>query len=1004
VDARGKVRSRASATGFSSWTDELGLDDWLTGDIFGRDELPVLFAHGHHNQPDAMVLATTEYRRAYAGKLARVLARLVESMHLVWIGFSFTDGRIDAVLREVAESAGTRIDPGRANRHIAVMGWDPASGDDPQTLRGLAEIQWGADLVLYPTPDGDHSALQRLLATFTDPAYPPVPAAPAVTTSAPAAVAAPAQKRRVRWVPDVEVVAGFTGRVEELARLDRWAADPGVRLVGVSAWGGAGKTALVSEWVRRGGASRRAAPAGVRGVFGWSFYADPSAEHWLEGLLGWAREALGVVVAAPAGSRVRPVDVVLTLLRKCPLVLVLDGLEVVQEGPGTDSAGGGGFGRFLDGVLREVLTGVCRVEHAGLVVLTSRFPFADLEGFDGGAARMLEVPPFTPAEGATLLAGLGAGWVDPPTRRGLSTDVDGHALALSALAGVLSDRSQAIDVAGLRAELVAAGRTDGRVAKVLSFYADRLPERDRWLAAAVSLFARPVGVDALAAVAGHEVFAGRLDGLTAAQVRAAAVHRMSGLLSWHPDGTVSAHPLVRAAFRPLALGAADVAADASLSDIPGVITTREEGLRVVEAIELLLDADQWQPADDLHTARAMRGDDPVWKTLPAARLGLRAAAAFVGTAQRRSACPGRLPPDRLGFYLISVGLFASYAGDLATAADYLQAGVDHIRAAGDQESLSIGLRNVAETLAWLGRLEPARAAAGEALTLAREIGDREQESYSIAYLGWVADLAGDTLAAEAEFTAADRIAYADDPYGDHLISRRGVLWAEFLARTGRTGPAQRLTERNRQVSIEQGWNENVARCDRVLARLALTAGDPGEAVNRAAAAAAMFRDGEYLLELAQTLPVLADASQAAGDLEAAHRHATEAIDLAGPRGNVPAHTADLAARARVHAARAASETDPAQRDVYLGRARDDADAARTIATRHGLAWHELDALDVHTALDQLAGTNTPATARAAALRARLIPPGLDPDPPATIERLVADEKRHAEARETADDG
>jgi AcrR family transcriptional regulator len=134
VDARGKVRSGASATGFSSWTDELGLDDWLTGDVFGRDELPVLFANGHHNQPDAMVLATTEYRRAYAGKLARVLARLVESMQLVWIGFSFTDGRIAAVLREVAENAGTRIDPGRANRHIAVMGWDPASGDDPQTL------------------------------------------------------------------------------------------------------------------------------------------------------------------------------------------------------------------------------------------------------------------------------------------------------------------------------------------------------------------------------------------------------------------------------------------------------------------------------------------------------------------------------------------------------------------------------------------------------------------------------------------------------------------------------------------------------------------------------------------------------------------------------------------------------------------------------------------------------------------------------------------------------
>ena len=43
--------------------------------MFGEAELPVLFAHGQHNRPDSVVLATTEYRRAYAGKLPQVLAR-----------------------------------------------------------------------------------------------------------------------------------------------------------------------------------------------------------------------------------------------------------------------------------------------------------------------------------------------------------------------------------------------------------------------------------------------------------------------------------------------------------------------------------------------------------------------------------------------------------------------------------------------------------------------------------------------------------------------------------------------------------------------------------------------------------------------------------------------------------------------------------------------------------------------------------------------------------------
>src|SRR5205823_2676931 len=113
------------------------------------------------------------------------------------------------------------------------------------------------------------------------------------------------------------------------------------------------------------------------------------------------------------GTRVRAADAVLALIEACPVVVVLDGLEVVQEGPAGD-----GFGRLLDGELREVLTRVCRVEHGSLVVLTSRFPFADLEGFDGGAARMLDLPPLTPGEGAALLA-QSAGWLDERKRREL---------------------------------------------------------------------------------------------------------------------------------------------------------------------------------------------------------------------------------------------------------------------------------------------------------------------------------------------------------------------------------------------------------------------------------------------------------------------------------------------------------------------------------------------------------------------------------------------------------
>ena len=172
VNARMRIRPGTSATGYTTWEDELGLDRWRTGDVFGEDELPVLFAHGQHNRPDTIVLATTEYRRAYAGKLPHVLARLMDG-HLCWIGFSFADQRITAILREIAEQTGTRIDPGTAPRHVAVMPWDPAAaGNDPQVLVQRAEIEYGAQLVLYPAPGGDHSALAVLLVGLADPRFP----------------------------------------------------------------------------------------------------------------------------------------------------------------------------------------------------------------------------------------------------------------------------------------------------------------------------------------------------------------------------------------------------------------------------------------------------------------------------------------------------------------------------------------------------------------------------------------------------------------------------------------------------------------------------------------------------------------------------------------------------------------------------------------------------------------------------------------------------------------
>jgi tetratricopeptide (TPR) repeat protein len=980
VDARMRVRPDAVATGFTTWEDELGLDQWRTGDVFGADELPVLFAHGLHSRPDSIVLAATEYRRAYAGKLPHVLARLQDG-HLVWLGFSFADQRIAAVLREVADRTGTRIDPGGAPRHVAVMAWDPdAAGNDPGTLARRAEIAYGAQLILYPAPGNDHSALARLLAEMTDGRFPPAPDMPASVTASPI----PPPGVPARWVPEAERIEHFTGRAEELARLDRWSADSQVRLAGVTAWGGAGKTALVTRWIQDGGAGRR---PGIRGVFGWSFYADPSAEHWAKAVLDWAGHELGIAIT---GAR-RPAEAVLRLLREVPLLLVLDGLEVAQEGPAGD-----GFGRLLDGALREVLAGACQQEHGGLVLLTSRFPFADLESFDGSSARMLEVPAFTPAEGADLLAAAGGGWLPEDQRQDLVRAVDGHALATGVLAGLLAGHLPAGDLAALRAELAEATRTDARVSKVLGFYADRLAEADRYLLAAVSLFARPVEARAVLTVTDHEAFGSRLAGLTPAAVQVAVRGRLAGLASWHPDGTISAHPLVRDTFRPLVLAAAGIAADAALVGMPaGTVSSREDALRVVEVIELLLDAGQWHAADDMYSSRCDRGQ--TWLTLPAARLGQRAATAFVATPGRRAACAIQLDDNSLSSYVNDVGVFAMNAGDMRTAEEYLSLAIRRRRDADETAHLAVSLRNLAECLDYLGQTGPGQDAAAESLTCAETVGQSESIRNALSQLGKFVTLIGDTAEAEQRFLAADQIQVREDYESDHLYSGPGIWWANYLALTGRQDPARVLTRRNIDLCRTYGWNEDEARCDRVFGRLALAAGDSTAAGGHLTAAAAVFRDGDYLTELAPTLVDLAEHARVSGDLDSAERYVTEAITIAAPRGLVPAHCAALAARACVAATRATAGNPDS---LYSGR--DAADAAIRLAARHQLAWSELDALRAHALLDQAERINRGWAAKADALNARLVPPGLDPDPLGTVERLVAEQKA-AEAAEESED-
>ena len=164
VNARMAVRPSAYGTGFASWTDDEALDRWRTGSIFGKGKLPVLYAHGHHNQPDMMVLAASEYRRAYAGKLATVLKALQQREHLAWIGFSLDDQRMKAILQEIREPETTQS-PGGVPRHVAILPWElppvmalvPGHPTQPPSVKQWRRNMVAAQLYIpFSTETGQH--------------------------------------------------------------------------------------------------------------------------------------------------------------------------------------------------------------------------------------------------------------------------------------------------------------------------------------------------------------------------------------------------------------------------------------------------------------------------------------------------------------------------------------------------------------------------------------------------------------------------------------------------------------------------------------------------------------------------------------------------------------------------------------------------------------------------------------------------------------------------------
>nr|VFJ62274.1 MAG: Tetratricopeptide repeat-containing protein [Candidatus Kentron sp. FM]VFJ62884.1 MAG: Tetratricopeptide repeat-containing protein [Candidatus Kentron sp. FM]VFK14142.1 MAG: Tetratricopeptide repeat-containing protein [Candidatus Kentron sp. FM] len=302
----------------------------------------------------------------------------------------------------------------------------------------------------------------------------------------------------------------FAGREREFAELDAaWAgilsgegADPNhppIRVMGIVAWGGFGKSALARQWLwwRFEGGTRdgnNKSDNNPIALFWWSFRKGQGLDNFVLALIRYLSGNPGLGLAdIPPGAAGR-----LATLREAlderDHVLVLDGLEVEQH-----SARGDGLGRLKSPFLRELL----REQAAGrlgrgLVIVASRLNLADLDRRDGGYLAMdLEDRPLSNAEACLLLTGEGVTELSDRKLAQLMATIGPHPLALVIMAGILVRHNQG-SAAGWRRfqedvpEPPQGREQERKLRQVLAWSARVLQPDEARLATAIARFREPV--------------------------------------------------------------------------------------------------------------------------------------------------------------------------------------------------------------------------------------------------------------------------------------------------------------------------------------------------------------------------------------------------------------------------------------------------------------------------------------------------------------------------------
>jgi tetratricopeptide (TPR) repeat protein len=534
---------------------------------------------------------------------------------------------------------------------------------------------------------------------------------------------------------------------------------------------------------------------GARRVYGVSFYSQgtrdtaTSADTAVAEALRWFGDP-----DPAAGSPWDKGERLAKLARQSPTLLVLDGLEPLQNPPGPDA------GRLTDPALQSLVRELA-AGNPGLCVITTRHRVADIDHLSATTAPVIELENLSDVAGADLLRQHGVQGGDDELQQA-SREFGGHGLALNLLGTYLRDVCQG-DVrrsneVALLDEDEAQGGHAKRVMESYENWFGRGPELATLRI--IGLFDRPADSKVVAAVRQLPAIPELTDALRdltdATWRQTLAKLRRAGLLAREdpndPD-TLDAHPLVREHFgQQLRERFADAWREGNdrlyehyKQAAPEFPDTLEEMAPLFAAVAHGCAAGRHhETLDEVYVRRIQRADD-FFNTRKLGAIGaeLAALSGFFDPPWQRPVAG--LTVGAKAYVLNSAGFDLRSLGRLLEAADSFQPGLEAWIAQEDWNNAAIVSGNLSQLYLTIGDLAQALEYGQQSLALAEKGNVTFERLTKRVVLADALHQAGQMGEAETLFREAEALQKERESDYPLLYSVQGFLYCDLLQGQGK---------------------------------------------------------------------------------------------------------------------------------------------------------------------------------------------------------------------------